>query len=647
LQLTSLKLLQTTANSGNATSGALQVAGGAGIAGNLWIGSSLTTTGTASFTDLATFNNGITISGNATSDTEYFRITNSTDTKFLVDSSSGDTTISGTLSAGNTTLSALSATTGSFSGNVAVATNKFTVAAATGNTLIAGTLGVTGNTTLSSVNTTGDLSVATNKFTVASATGNTVVAGTLSATGNFAVATNKFTVAASSGNTAIAGTLSVDGQTDFTGNFAIATNKFTVASATGNTVIAGTLNVTGATTFGDAVAMGGYKITGLADPTLAQDAATKNYVDTMAQGLHIHATVDFVTSVDVGAASYTPGAATAPNLGDTGPGSYLTFATAPTFSYSWAGGSEVATYTSHSNCRVLVIGQTDAKQNGIYVWATATTFVRAIDAEASYAVNGLAATLSTSSAVVTLTTGNTSLLSAGMPVFKVGGTGILGSNARILSINSSTQITLNVNHATAGAINLAVGYGDFGGGDYIYVSDSGYGYVQTTEGVIFGSSNITFTQFAGQGSWQAGAGLSLTGNTFSVNLATDSGLNTTNGLAIDPSFAGYGTHITNGKIYVDGTANRISVGATSIDIASTYVGQTSITTLGTVGTGTWNGTAISATYGGTGITSYAAGDILYASATNTLSKLAKATDGQVLMLNSGLPTWSDIDGGTF
>ena len=392
--------------------------------------------------------------------------------------------------------------------------------------------------------------------------------------------------------------------------------------------------------------MGGYKITGLADPTLAQDAATKNYVDTMAQGLHIHATVDFVTSVDVGAASYTPGAATAPNLGDTGPGSYLTFATAPTFSYSWAGGSEVATYTSHSNCRVLVIGQTDAKQNGIYVWATATTFVRAIDAEASYAVNGLAATLSTSSAVVTLTTGNTSLLSAGMPVFKVGGTGILGSNARILSINSSTQITLNVNHATAGAINLAVGYGDFGGGDYIYVSDSGYGYVQTTEGVIFGSSNITFTQFAGQGSWQAGAGLTLTGNSFSVNTAN--GITISGGnVQLASSVAGNGLSYASGVLTVGGTANRITSSGTSIDIASTYVGQTSITTLGTVGTGTWNGTAISATYGGTGITSYAAGDILYASATNTLSKLAKATDGQVLMLSGGLPTWSDIDGGTF
>jgi hypothetical protein len=172
----------------------------------------------------------------------------------------------------------LSSTLG-VTGNFAVNTNKFTVAAATGNTVVAGTLAVTGATTLSStLGVTGDLSVATNKFTVAAATGNTVVAGTLAVTGattlsstlsvtgavtlsstlgvtgDFSVATNKFTVAAATGNTAMAGTLAVTGAATLsstlvvTGNFAINTNKFTVAAATGNTGIAGTLAVTGAVT---------------------------------------------------------------------------------------------------------------------------------------------------------------------------------------------------------------------------------------------------------------------------------------------------------------------------------------------------------------------------------------------------------------
>lgn len=54
----------------------------------------------------------------------------------------------------------------------------------------------------------------------------------------------------------------------------------------------------------------------------------------------------------------------------------------------------------------------------------------------------------------------------------------------------------------------------------------------------------------------------------------------------------------------------------------------------------WQGTKIDATHGGTNQTSYATGDILYASATNTLSKLAATTDGYVLTLASGIPTWA-------
>lgn len=58
--------------------------------------------------------------------------------------------------------------------------------------------------------------------------------------------------------------------------------------------------------------------------------------------------------------------------------------------------------------------------------------------------------------------------------------------------------------------------------------------------------------------------------------------------------------------------------------ASKLVG-TDITTIGTVTTGTWNATKISEVYGGTNQNSYTTGDILYASATNTLSKLAGNT----------------------
>jgi hypothetical protein len=100
---------------------------------------------------------------------------------------------------------------------------------------------------------------------------------------------------------------------------------------------------------------------------------------------------------------------------------------------------------------------------------------------------------------------------------------------------------------------------------------------------------------------------------------------------------------------VSGTLNRITStgGATPvIDIAATYVGQTSLTTLGTITTGTWNATAIDATHGGTAQTTWATGDILYASGVNTLAKLAAGSNTQVLTLAGGVPTWATPTTGT-
>ena len=61
---------------------------------------------------------------------------------------------------------------------------------------------------------------------------------------------------------------------------------------------------------------------------------------------------------------------------------------------------------------------------------------------------------------------------------------------------------------------------------------------------------------------------------------------------------------------------------------------------GSYTSGTWNGNAIGAIYGGTAQTSYTTGDILYASASNTLSKLGIGSTGQVLTVASGVPSWA-------
>lgn len=49
-----------------------------------------------------------------------------------------------------------------------------------------------------------------------------------------------------------------------------------------------------------------------------------------------------------------------------------------------------------------------------------------------------------------------------------------------------------------------------------------------------------------------------------------------------------------------GTANRITVSGQQIDIAASYVGQATITTVGTVAAGVWQATPVAVAYGGTG-----------------------------------------------
>jgi hypothetical protein len=96
---------------------------------------------------------------------------------------------------------------------------------------------------------------------------------------------------------------------------------------------------------------------------------------------------------------------------------------------------------------------------------------------------------------------------------------------------------------------------------------------------------------------------------------------------------------------VTGTANRItsSGGATPvIDISASYVGQSSITTLGTIASGTWNGSVIGLAYGGTNANLTASnGGIFYSTATAGAVLAGTATAGQVLRSGaSTTPAWS-------
>jgi hypothetical protein len=108
-------------------------------------------------------------------------------------------------------------------------------------------------------------------------------------------------------------------------------------------------------------------------------------------------------------------------------------------------------------------------------------------------------------------------------------------------------------------------------GLFVFVSEgtsnASQGYTLVTPAPItLGTTGLTFNQTSGAGQINAGSGLTKTGNTLDAI----------------------------------GTANRITVLADNIDISSTYVGQSSLTTLGTITTGVWNGSPVPVANGGTG-----------------------------------------------
>jgi len=177
--------------------------------------------------------------------------------------------------------------------------------------------------------------------------------------------------------------------------------------------------------------------------------------------------------------------------------------------------------------------------------------------------------------------------------------------------------------------------------------DAGFVLTSTGGQQTVGTDDLTFVQFSGAGQIIAGDGISKSGNTLSVNTANGIEVSGDN-VQLASTVAGDGLSYSSGVLNVGGTTDRITVDGNSVDIASTYVGQTSITTLGTITTGTWNGNAIGPTFGGTGLTTYSKGDLIYASASNTLAKRTAGAEGTVLQIDAaGEPVWGDIDGGTY
>ena len=193
-------------------------------------------------------------------------------------------------------------------------------------------------------------------------------------------------------------------------------------------------------------------------------------------------------------------------------------------------------------------------------------------------------------------------------------------------------------------------------------------YSTAQPGGTLGTTALNWSNFSVSATYTAGTGLTLTGYQFSI---TNTGVSantygsasavpviavnaqgqitsaTTTTIAIaNTQVSGLGTMSTqnaNGVAITGGTLNGVTIGGTT-------AGAVTATTFTGSGTGL-TGTATSLSIGGTAalatsIAGGAAGSLPYQSGANTTTFLAAGTNGQVLTLASGVPSWATPTTGT-
>jgi hypothetical protein len=269
-------------------------------------------------------------------------------------------------------------------------------------------------------------------------------------------------------NLVVAGTGITKTYDDGPGTLTIAIDSTVVTKDDVQTLTNKTLGTS--TSLGADLNAANYKITGLAAPTNSADAATKAYVDSVAEGLHVHASVAAATSTNI---SLSP---------------------AP---------EEIDGVTLTLGMRVLVKSQTNLAENGIYILDAEGDLVRASDY-------------------------NTALeIQAGDFVFVSGGT-LYGST----------------------------------------------GWIQINPVNTLGTDPIEWEQFSGSGTYTAGAGLTLTGTEFSVDVTPTSGnaslINTGGAVEVKLNTQAGLQTTTSGVGINNGTGLVFATGALTLDSANGY-----------------------------------------------------------------------------
>jgi len=371
----------------------------------------------------------------------------------------------------------------------------------------------------------------------------------------------------------------------------------------------------------------GARITGIGTPTADYDAVTKAYVDAARSGLVVKDPARVATNTAIADLTATTTTALAPIIDGIG----------------IKNGDRILV----KNQGTTSVGQTSSTStdNGIYVWY-ATDDTSQDEILAAALITGHQYRITTSG-TTNWTAGGASATTVGT-VFTYNGSAFTGSGGKARLVGYNRSLDDDQNSEMVAGMFLFVQEGDT-----LYST----GWVLQTPGVILvGTTAIKFVQFSAAGTINVGAnsGLTKTGQEININYGNGttelSGLTVVaNKLQVASSIAGSGLTFADYVLNVGGTTDRITVSSNSVDIAATYTGQASITTLGTISSGTWHGNAIGTLYGGTGLTSFNKGAILVGNSSNGLTALGVGSAGKFLQVNDAGDdlVYGDIDGGTY
>ena len=559
---------------GNVSGGNLTTAGLVSATGNV-TGGNLVTTGTANIGDLK-------ISGNV----EGNLIPKTSNTYNLGNSTYywKDLFLSGTtITIGDQTITSnsngiiLSNTT--FLNTLNVSSN-----ANIGNLSVSGVIAVTGNISGGNINTTGIVSATGNV-----SGGNLTTAGALSVTGNANVGNlGTAGLVTATGNVS-GGNLTTGGIVSATGNIVSNANVVTdlIVGRTSSVTITATgsnQNINLTPTGTGTVNVGNFIISNVATPVADFDAATKKYVDDVAQGLHVHASCEAATPNTL--ASISGGTVTY-NNGTAGVGATLT----TTGTYTTIDG-----VTLTNGMRILVKDEVNTAHNGIYVRTSTTVLTRAADFDTGAEIAG---------GDFTFVTGGTQYNSTGW--VQIDEVTVVGTDPIVwLQFSGAGEYTAGTGLTLTGTVfsitNTTVTAGSYGNGDYNAT------FTVNSQGQLTAAANVALTPNAAN----------LSGTTLSSTVVNSSltSVGTLGSLAVT-------ANVTAGNVY----ANSGTIGASLLTGTLTTAAQPNVTSVGTLANLTVGGTSNLGPVGNVTITGGSSGQVLSTNGSGGLSFITIGTAG--------------------